>query len=40
MFRNFFFENRAVYEIISKNVMHPEGTEMTSRYGAYELHAG
>jgi hypothetical protein len=36
----FFFENRAVYEITSKNVVEPERPQTTSQYGAYELHAG
>ena len=40
MWHNFFFENPAVYEIISKNVVEPESSQMTSQYGAYELHAG
>jgi hypothetical protein len=40
MFRNFFFENRAVYEIMSKNMVEPEGPQMTSQYGAYELRGG
>jgi hypothetical protein len=35
-----FSENRGVYEIMSKNMVEPEGTQMTSQYGAYELHAG
>ena len=39
MFNNF-FENRAVYEIMSKNVVEPEGPQMTSQYGAYALHTG
>jgi hypothetical protein len=34
-----FFENLAVYEIISKNIVEPEGPQMTSEYGAYELYA-
>jgi hypothetical protein len=34
------FENRAVYEIISKNIVEPEGPQMTPEYGAYKLHAG
>jgi hypothetical protein len=34
------FENHAVYEIMSKNVVEPEGPQMTSQYGAYLLHAG
>jgi hypothetical protein len=36
----FFFENRAVYETMSKNIVEPEGQQMTSQYGAYELQAG
>ena len=39
MFSNF-SENRAVYEIMSKNVVEPEGAQMTSQYGAYAFHAG
>jgi hypothetical protein len=35
----FFSENRAVYEIISKNLVEPDGRQM-SQYGTYELHAG
>jgi hypothetical protein len=34
MFNNFFFENRAVYEIMSKNVLEPDGPQMTSQYRA------
>jgi hypothetical protein len=40
MFNNFPPENRAVYEIMSKNMVEPEGPQMTSQYGTYELHAG
>jgi hypothetical protein len=41
MFNNFcFFENRAVYEIISKNMVEREAPQMTSQYGAYNFHAG
>jgi hypothetical protein len=40
MFKNFFFENGAVYEIMSIYVKEPERPKMTSQYGAYELHAG
>jgi hypothetical protein len=40
MFSNYFPENRAVYEIMSKNVVGLEGPQMTSQYGAYALHAG
>jgi hypothetical protein len=39
---NFFFENNAVYEIISKNVVKSGGggaAQITSQYGAYTLHA-
>jgi hypothetical protein len=35
-----FFENRAVYEIMSKNMVVTEGKQMTSKYGKYESHAG
>ena len=35
----FCYENCAVYEIMSKNMVEPEGPQMTSQYGAYELHA-
>jgi hypothetical protein len=35
-----FFENHAVYEIMSKNVVEPEGPKITSQYGAYKLRAG
>ena len=37
---NFLSENRAVYEIMSKNALEPEGTQMTSQYGAYVSQAG
>jgi hypothetical protein len=42
MFSNpfFFLENRAVYEIMSKNMLQLEGQQMTSQYGAYALHSG
>ena len=40
MFNNFFFfENHALYEIMSENGVEPEESQMTSKYGAYELHA-
>ena len=35
-----FPEIRAIYEIISKNVVEPERPQMTSQHGAYALHAG
>ena len=35
-----FFENRTVYEIMSKNTVEPQGPQMTSQYAGYELHAG
>jgi hypothetical protein len=28
------------FKIMSKNVMEPEGPQMTLKYGAYSLHAG
>jgi hypothetical protein len=31
MFNNFFSENRAVYVIMSKSMMEPEGPQMTSQ---------
>ena len=34
-----FSENRAVYEIMLKNVVEPEGPQITSQYGAYALNA-
>jgi hypothetical protein len=40
VFSNFFFEDRTVYEILSKNVVEPEGPHMTSQYGAHALRAG
>jgi hypothetical protein len=40
MFSNFFFEYGTVYEIMSKNIVEPEGPRITSQYGAYALHAG
>jgi hypothetical protein len=33
-----FLENRVVYEIMSKNKVEPEEPQITSQYGAYELH--
>ena len=40
IFNNFLLENRAVCEIMSKNMVELEGPQVTSQYGAYELHAG
>ena len=41
MFNNiFFFENRAIYEIIWKHCMEPNTPQMTIEYGARVLHAG
>jgi hypothetical protein len=40
MFTNLFFENRSVYELMSKNVVEPEEPQTTSQYGAHALHAG
>jgi hypothetical protein len=36
----FFLENHAVYEIMSQNIVEPEGPQMTSQYDVYALHAG
>jgi hypothetical protein len=33
----FFFQNRAVYEIMSKNMVQAEGPQKTAQYGAYQL---
>jgi hypothetical protein len=35
-----FSENRAVYEIMSKNAMEPDRLQVTSQYGAYALRPG
>ena len=40
MFNTCFLENSAIYEIMSKNMVEPEGLQMTSQYGAFALHAG
>jgi hypothetical protein len=40
MFHNFFSENRAVYEVMSKNTVEPGRPQMTTEYDAYSLHAG
>jgi hypothetical protein len=34
-----FSKNRAVYELMSKNVVEPEGPQTTSQYGAYAFNA-
>jgi hypothetical protein len=36
----FFPENRAIYEIMSKNMVEPEGSQMAIQYGVYTLHVG
>jgi hypothetical protein len=36
----YFYQISFVYEIMSKNMAELEGPQMTSQYGAYELHAG
>jgi hypothetical protein len=40
MIGNFFFENHAVYETMSKNMVEPEGPQMALQHGAYKFHAG
>ena len=37
---DFYFENRAVYEIIRKDVVEPDRPQMTIQYGACTLHTG
>jgi hypothetical protein len=37
---NSFSENRAIYEIMSKNLVEPEGPQVTSQFDANALHAG
>ena len=32
-------KNRAIYEIMSKNMVEPEGPQMTSQHGAYGFHS-
>ena len=36
----FFFENRGVYDAMSKNMVESEGSQLTPQHGEYELHAG
>ena len=36
----FFYKNRTVCEIMSKNAVETEGPQMTSQHGAYALRAG
>jgi hypothetical protein len=40
MFSNVFPGNRAVYEIMSKNMVDSKELQTTSQYGAYALPAG
>jgi hypothetical protein len=40
MMMNFFSENRAVYEIMWKNVAEPDRPQMTIKLGVCTLHAG
>jgi hypothetical protein len=40
IFKNFFSENRVVYEITSTNMVESEGPQITSQYGAYAFHVG
>ena len=37
---NNFFRNHAVYEIKWKNMVEPEGPQITSQYDVYDLYAG
>jgi hypothetical protein len=36
----FFSKNHAVHAITLKNMEEPEGTQMMSQHGEYDLHAG
>jgi len=40
MLNNFFSENHAVYEIMWKNIVQPDRTQMTIYYGTCTLHTG
>ena len=40
MFNNFFSENRAVFEIVWKNMIQPDRPQMTVSYSACALHVG
>jgi hypothetical protein len=40
MFKNFFSENHAIYEIMWKNIVEPIRPQVTIKYGAYASHAG
>jgi hypothetical protein len=40
VFNNFFLENRAVYEIMWKNIVQPDRPQMTIQHGACALRAG
>jgi hypothetical protein len=40
MIKKRFSENHAIYEIMSKNIVETAGPQLTSQYGAYDLHAG
>ena len=40
MLKYVFSENRAVYEIMSKNLVEPERPQITSQYDAHTFHAG
>ena len=40
MFNNYFSLNRAVCEIMWKNIVQPGRPQMTVQYGACALHAG
>jgi hypothetical protein len=37
---NTFFSNSVPFMSYSRNMVEPEGQQMTSQYGAYALHAG
>jgi len=40
MFKNIFFLNRSVYEIMWKNIVEPGSPQMAIKHGTCALHAG
>ena len=40
VFSNYFFENRAVYKIMWKNILEQDRLQMTIQYGACPFHTG
>jgi hypothetical protein len=40
MFSEFFFQNRALYETVCKNMVEYDGPQVTISCGSFALHAG